>query len=278
MGIYTDFALRLSQHILKSALKGKASSSFSANNLRRFKKIRGMCEREQRRFMTHSAIDELGPKVQMGPFKGMLLQEKESWGEGDTLPKILGTYEAELAPIFIALKDIPFQRLINIGCAEGYFTVGCALALNIDEVIAVDLDSKALQLCEENKKNNEVDTTFHFQSSISSEHLQSILSDYPKSLVLCDCEGYEKTLLGSLDTSAAKESHFIVECHDFVDPEITPLLKSKFQTSHNVQIIQESERDPNQIEFLRNYDSGDRWLAISENRPETMHWLIATPR
>ena len=60
-----------------------------------------------------------------GPFKGMRYHG-DAMG-GAVAPKIKGVYESELAPFFVKRSAIPFQHIIDVGAAEGYYAVGCAM-------------------------------------------------------------------------------------------------------------------------------------------------------
>jgi hypothetical protein len=70
----------------------------------------------------------------------------------------------------------------------------------------------------------------------------------------------------------------IVECHDFLNSSITPTLQKRFAASHDVELISEGPRDPNQFPSLQRWQSTDRWLAVNENRPMTMNWLVCWAR
>ncbi len=59
-----------------------------------------------------------------GPFKGMRYHGEAVCGAA--APKILGVYESELAPFLLRWSTVPFQHIIDVGAAEGYYAVGCA--------------------------------------------------------------------------------------------------------------------------------------------------------
>ncbi len=70
--------------------------------------------------------------VQSGPFAGMKLSQNEVWKDGNLGTKLLGCYEKELHG-FIEdeikrLSNRP-SRIVDIGCAEGFYSVGLALRL-----------------------------------------------------------------------------------------------------------------------------------------------------
>src|SRR5947209_10340484 len=76
--------------------------------------------------LTRKFIRLCGLAVQDGPFKEMKLAESTSWGDGDTLPKLLGCYEAELHPAVNEALGKDYAAVINVGCAEGYYAIGFA--------------------------------------------------------------------------------------------------------------------------------------------------------
>jgi hypothetical protein len=89
-----------------------------------------------------------------------------------------------------------------------------------------------------------------------------------------DCEGAELQLLDPAEVPEIGSCDVIVECHDFLNPAITPALQKRLAATHDVEIVTEGARDPNQFAALQRWQSTDRWLAVNENRPSTMNWLV----
>ena len=58
----------------------------------------GIADGVRRKNLTAQLSRLTNNKVQNGPFKGMILPDITSWGDGDRAPKLLGTYEADLFP------------------------------------------------------------------------------------------------------------------------------------------------------------------------------------
>ena len=67
-----------------------------------------------------------GSTVQNGPFKGMRLALRSSWGEGDISPMLLGVYEQELHGVLTEFSGEKYGAIVNIGAADGYYAVGTA--------------------------------------------------------------------------------------------------------------------------------------------------------
>lgn len=70
----------------------------------------------------------LGLTVRRGPFAGLRYPSHDAVGSS-LWPKLLGSYEAELAPTFEALCATPYRTVVDVGAAEGYYAVGLGLRL-----------------------------------------------------------------------------------------------------------------------------------------------------
>jgi hypothetical protein len=216
--------------------------------------------------------------VACGPFQGLQLLPDVTWGVGDNAAKLVGLYEAELHPALLSLAPTPPPAVINVGCAEGYYAVGLARLFPQAAVFAFDTDPKAQLICRQTAALNQVEGRVTVLGTCAPPVLVSLLRQHPAALLVIDCEGYEKELLAGEVLAAAGRASLIVECHDFIDPTITPTLTERLGTSHAVEIVVEGARDPNQLEVLRALSSLDRWLVVLENRPTMMHWIVARPR
>lgn len=177
-----------------------------------------------------------------------------------------------------ALRGHTFDAVINIGSAEGYYTVGAAMILDTPKVIAVDIDPAALDATRKNAERNGVADKIECTGAVDAAGLATLLGEHPRSLVICDCEGYETDLITAPVRDAGKQTHFLIECHDFTGRPITKDLSALLSESHDVDVISEGPRDPNQYEVLRGRNNLDRWLAVCEFRPEMMSWILARPR
>src|SRR5262245_4258495 len=76
-------------------------------------------------------------EVLSGPCQGMKYPAFTAIGS-TLFPKLLGTYERELATVMNEICSRPFTNVINIGCGEGYYAVGLALRVPTCHVYAFD--------------------------------------------------------------------------------------------------------------------------------------------
>jgi hypothetical protein len=240
--------------------------------------IANTATRARRQDLLAAAAAEFGWTVCDGPFAGMKLPQRSAWGDGDLLPKLLGFYEAELHETIREIAAAAPDLVLNIGAAEGYYAIGMALLLPGAFVHAFDTETLAQDICREAAVSNQVAGRVSVTGRCTPGLLDTILQRGTKPVVICDCEGAERELIDPKLVPSLRKATLIVECHDFIDPSVTQTLAGRLNPTHDLVGIRESGRDPNQSAFLQRLDSLDRWLAVCEYRPSTMHWLIAKPR
>lgn len=217
-------------------------------------------------------------RVQTGPFKNMLISPKSMWGDGDVAGKLLGVYENELHQyIELATQATP-DTVINIGSAEGYYSVGMALRLPTVPVTAVDLDPRAAEIVRENAQANQTKNLTAITHQADTKWIELACRDVAKPFLILDCEGAELTLLDPTQAPSLKKSIILVESHDCIIAGITQQLIERFQSTHNITVIDQSAKDPYQFDFLRSVSDCDKWCLVHEGRPSTMQWLFMVPR
>jgi len=224
--------------------------------------------------ITSMLLAQQGHKVLSGPFKGMTLIDDVAWGDGDLAPKLLGCYEQELHHVIQMAIQRNHSVVVNVGCAEGYYAVGLARLLPKVQVFAFDIEPKTHAICRNAAEINGVNDRVTVAGACTIEALSALVSRHGRVLLFVDCEGAEIQLLDPSKIPELNSCDIIVECHDFLNRAITKSLKERFAQTHNVEEIIEGGRDPNSLPCLRRMQSFDRWIAVNENRPETMNWLV----
>lgn len=215
-------------------------------------------------------------KVQTGPFQDMIIVPQYMWGDGDTAAKLMGVYEDELhASIESAIAAKP-DIVINVGCAEGYYAIGAKLRTNA-EVVAVDLEQRALDICMSNASANKTNLE-KYTTSMTAQELQVRIQDRTRPWLILDCEGYEEELLDIDTCTALIRSMILVETHDVFRPGITDRIKQKFDASHDITLITQQTKDPYQFAWTHTLSDCDKWALIHEGRPVTSTWLWMMPR
>jgi hypothetical protein len=247
------------------------SKNISAKGL--LYKAAGAIETRQRRRVARKVIALNGLKVQSGPFAGMKYLPDSHGSE--LAPKLIGSYEVELQPIFAAWLGKPFETVVDIGCAEGYYAVGLALALPNARVFAYDINSEAQKTCRQLAAINGVASRVTVLGECTPANLQENLTG--PSLVLVDCEGAEVRILRPDIATSLAAAHIIVELHDFIVPGVSRILSERFRDSHEISFIANTERNAHDWPHIRQLSESERQTAVDERRIR-QEWMILAPK
>ena len=213
--------------------------------------------------------------VKNGPFKGMRYPSQRSIGS-ELYPKLIGSYETELHEVLQYILRQEYAQVIDIDCAEGYYAVGFAMRLPDSKVIAYDIDPSARELCAQMAKLNGV--TFDIHEHCSDKDLAE-LEGKEKSLIFCDCEGYEAEIFNEALCSKLKAHDLLIECHDFVNIDITPSLSAILKDTHTIEVIESLDDISKAYIYdyseLENFSLQEKKGVFAERRPHIMRWIFA---
>ncbi len=215
-------------------------------------------------------------EVRNGPFREMKYPKIASVGSA-IYPKLLGSYEQEIQPHIEKLIYENYSEIIDVGCAEGYYAVGFALRSKNSKIFAYDIDEEARELCVEMARLNDVSDRVQVGSKFTPE----TLSEFPftgKGLILCDCEGFEKTLFTVKNLDVLKRCDLLIETHDFIDINISTSLKKLFHKSHEIESIMSVDDIQKALKYSYKEIEGmsleQKRAILAEGRPSIMEWLI----
>lgn len=220
-----------------------------------------------------------GPfRVLSGPFAGMRYV-------GDAigsafLPKLLGTYEMELHPVLREFAPQPFDLIVNLGAAEGYYAVGSAMLWPRARVIAFEAEKEGRRLCRTMVRRNRVTDRVEIRGTANVDALHEGVGAVRRVLVIADVEGAEISLLDPRAVPWLRRAAMLVETHDNREVHHSEILRGRFEATHAVEFISTRARS------LDDFPSGrDRvaenpaaaFAAMDEHRPGPMRWLILRP-
>lgn len=228
----------------------------------------------QKRVM--AGLPRRGCEILDGPFQGM--RYRPSAFGSQPLPKIVGSYELEIAAAVSRIIDMAPSVVVDVGCAEGYYAVGLARALRETKVIAYDLDRVARYLCRRLAALNQVGDRVEVRGLCTPITLQENLVGAASGAVICDCEGGEDELLRPDKAPALANAVILAELHDFVRPGMGEEVIARFQKTHEIEIFDVALRDPTIIADLIP-SSTDARLALDERRSQAGQiWAFMTPQ
>jgi tetratricopeptide (TPR) repeat protein len=220
----------------------------------------------------NTLLQSQGTVVMSGPLKGMDFLSESA--EGCHIAKLLGCYEQPLQPHIEAAVQANYPRIINIGCAEGYYAVGMARRMPATQVLAFDLNPKAQEVCTALAAKNGVADRVSVGALFKPEDFAQYANQ--RVLVLCDIEGAERDLLNPAIAPALTGMDLIVESHECLIPGITKILIDRFSLTHDITLVEDNgQRDLAQSpQWFRNLSHLDQLLAVWEWRSGPTPWLV----
>lgn len=193
------------------------------------------------------------------------------------IPKLLGIYEQELHGCIRDIIARQYDRVVDVGSAEGYYVVGLARALPQARVFAFDTETRERQLLRELAGVNGVLDRVTIGSFCSPETLNGLVAE--RTLVIVDCEGGEMDVLEPERAPQLARADVLVEIHDFDGtPRISSAIQSRFAATHDLTVIRSQPRVTAEhplISFLPSEE--DRRLAVME-RVQMQDWFFLRAR
>jgi hypothetical protein len=230
-------------------------------------------EYELRRYLQMTG----GIQVLSGPFQGLAYLET-SYGSV-WAPKVLGTYECELHDVLRKLNLRNYRRIVDIGCAEGYYLSGLAhlarqQAVDL-EIDGYDLNAEAVQAANWLCRSNALNAKAH----CSRYELDKAADD--RVLFVVDIEGGEFDLVSERAVQRLPSCSFFVEVHEQQDSrEQLDLLLEVFSATHDVEVVHRQKRTLSDFPSARSIPANQslRLRFMDERRERGNAWIVARPR
>jgi hypothetical protein len=212
-----------------------------------------------------------------GPFAGMRYVSEAA---GSSLPpKLVGSYEIELAAFVELGIESGWRTVVNVGCAEGYYAVGLARRLGDCRVLAYDASADAQRLCRAMAELNGVADRVEVGGAVDADARARVVGEAGAgTVVLCDCEGAELALLREEDAPRFARAHLVVELHDFIVPGCGDEIARRFRATHYVTRVVARPRRGDETAALGRLPEAVRPDAADEQRPPAMEWALCVPR
>ncbi len=178
--------------------------------------------------------------IQSGPFQGMRYFDEPVWGS--ITPKWLGSYEAELHGVMEEVHAKPYDTIVDIGCAEGYYAVGLALLHKRARIFAFDMDFISRGQTRRLGRLNRVEHRMKIASRCRHQDLKMLSSG--RTLVVCDIEGGEEDLLNPSLAPSLLQSDILVEVHEQqrTPSAVEAKLRSRFEATHLIRRVSSENR------------------------------------
>mgnify|MGYP006089687475 FL=1 len=222
-------------------------------------------------------------KILYGPYSGTRIINSYGWSNIDFAPKYLGTYESHIQEKIISLsKKFKLNNFIDLGAAEGYHIISLLKKNYFSKGSAFEISLKSRNLLKKNATINGVSKKLSIFSDATFESLKRNLGkqDLKKILFLVDIEGHEFKMFDKEFCNYFSECCFIVEDHNFnvLNDNILSNFYKIINKNFYVEIIKDHSKKPFEITILDKFSDDEKYLMMSEGRPETMQWLVLTPK
>lgn len=219
--------------------------------------------------VTNTIVSRAGTVVQSGPFNGMDYALRATEGSGSA--RLLGAYEASLVPIIETIIARAYPLVIDIGSAEGYYAVGLARRMQGSRILARDENPAAQDRCRRLAALNGVADRVEIGGRM--DHADFAVCLTQPTLILCDIEGAEATLLDPDAAPGLRQADILVECHDVMQPGLTDLLAQRFAATHSVTRIDRQIDAAALPAWMEEWPDLDRLIALWEWRGGPTPWL-----
>jgi len=222
-------------------------------------------------------------KIISGLYKSTKLSCDTHWGGYSLSSKLLGTYEQQVQEKIIFLKKkYALKNIINFGASDSYHIVSLVRNNFFKSGIAFEIDKMGQKILKKNIKLNKLTNKISVFGKASFEDIKKIYKkkQINETIFLVDIEGDEFSLLNSENIKYFKDSILIVENHDFMltQKKLINNFYKIMNKNFNIEILKNSARNPFILENIKYLDDDQKWLLMSEGRPQNMNWLVCIPK
>lgn len=214
--------------------------------------------------------------VQAGPFTG--IRYPAGMWACCKFQKIFGTYEHELHELITHLAATKnYQTILNIGAADGFYSVGFARLFPSAQVIAFEGDDYRFSTSQLLVRENGLESRITMHGYCEVSKLVSMKITQPV-LLWMDIDTGERTLLDPAKVPWLREVEIVVELHDCLEAGLTDLIRSRFEQTHTIKQFTNQGIDYGKYPALRRLTSVEIAALIDEDRNGIQDWFYMVPK
>ena len=216
-----------------------------------------------------------GDVVLQGPLAGLLYPPGYASCRFET---IIGAYEHEIMPWLSELvKTRRYSTIINVGAAEGYFTVGLARLFPDAKVLSYETDPAWRAYCVDMANRNGVAERVAINGTCALDEFIALAPTGP-TLVMMDIDLGELQLLDPNLVPWLKQVDVLVETHDCLKVGTTQAIRDRFIGSHDIRQVTSSGLDYKEFPILRPLLLEEIYALTNEDRRGLQDWLLMQPK
>jgi hypothetical protein len=196
---------------------------------------------------------------------------------GAYIPKLIGTYEREIADALeVELRACP-AHVIDVGGAEGYYAVGVLTRLPEARVTVFEMSEPARRAIGDLARLNGVSDRIDIRGRCDIADLEGCLGETGASFVIVDVEGFEAKLLDPEVCPHLIQADLLVEVHDFKVPGCSEQVMAQLERTHTATVIRQSPRAITEYPFdslwSRLFPGSVLKYGLNEFRPSDNWWI-----
>lgn len=248
-----------------------------AQDLARF--ISYQLKRAMRRKLEHrlSTLGTYGNEVMDGPFKGLRYPPMSQWASC-RFEKIIGAYEHELHGLVHRLSaEKQYDVIVNVGAAEGFYTAGLALLFPAARVVSYEHNETTASFCRNLCRINHVSERVEQRGHCTAEELRG-LNPAGRVLVWMDIDTGERPVLDPDKVPWLRGADILVEMHDCMEPGLTPLIRGRFDATHDIEQFTSSGLEYSRYPLLQGLFFNEIYALVGEDRRGVQDWLFMQPK
>ena len=217
-----------------------------------------------------------GDRVMAGPFKGQITISSPDDFIDYTM--MLGSYEIEIQPIVESFCQTGFDKVVNVGAAQGYYAVGFASRIPDCKVDAYEADASGLANLRRIVSVNGVADRVSVMGVCGIDELRQSLDVAGRKLIFMDIEGGERDLLDPDQIPALTKCEMLIEEHSYMIAGIDELLMSRFSATHEIERIFTRPRTVEDSAIRPSLMSWHMIRVMDEGRGGLMSWFHMKPK
>lgn len=216
-------------------------------------------------------------EVVSGPFKGLKLAPHPY------LPHLLGSYERELHATIEALSARPWQRIVNVGGGNGFYTVGFGLRVPRAALVVFELTAEGRAVIAATVERNGLIARTQILGAAEPANLEAACTGPGPTLVVMDVEGAELELTDPARVPSLRATTMLIETHDVLRAGCRDAIVERYRGSHTITTIVPRARTladfPASLAPLLPRLMPARCVeAVQEWRGGPQEWLLLAPR
>lgn len=212
---------------------------------------------------------QAGDVVSGGPFAGMIYP---AFDAADTdVPRLLGCYEAGLAPILQDIIAAAPALIMDVGCGSGFYAVGFSIALPRSTIWARDADTAAQDACRSLAAHNDVAHRVKVGGKLT--HADFDICRAQPTTIICNIGSAADGLLDPLRAKGLVRANLLVTVDELKTPCLMQALINRFAETHYVTAIPRQFNSANLPPWTQALSDLDRVVSLCEWQNGQTVWL-----